>query len=171
MAAGSGEAGRPLTRGERTWLMILYWGLVAACVLFTVVGWRLVRAQELPLRNARTVPATVIRVDVIAHKDAQGRTLQQPIVMYAYEVDGVRYSTDRITLREASRPGRWATDIASRFHAGDTVTAYYDPATPGSAFLITERSWVIYGAFVVPLVVAVLLCLLWPRVLGQARTG
>jgi uncharacterized membrane protein YhdT len=171
MAAGSGEARHPLTRGERVWLMVLYWGLVAACVLFTAVGWRLVRAQELPLRNARTVPATVIRVDVIAHKDPQGHTLEQPIVMYAYEVDGVRYSTDRVTLREASRAGRWAKDIASRFHAGDTVTAYYDPATPGSAFLITERSWVIYAAFVVPLVLAILLCLLWPRVLGQATTG
>ena len=171
MVAGPGEAGRPLTRGERVWLTILYWGLVAACVLFTVVGWRLVRAQELPLRSAHTVPATIIRVNVIAHKDAQGHTVQQPIVMYAYEVGGVRYSTDRVTLREASRPGRWATDVASRFHAGDTVTAYYDPDTPGSAFLITERSWIIYAAFVVPLVVAVLLCLLWPRVLGQARAG
>lgn len=171
MAAGRGEAGRPLTKGERIWLMILYWGLVAACVLFTVVGWRLVRTQELPLRNARTVPATIIRADVIAHKDAQGHTVQQPIVMYAYEVDGVRYSTDRVTLHEASRPGSWARDVASRFHAGDTVTAYYDPAAPGSAFLITERSWIVYAAFVVPLVVAVLLCLLWPRVLAQAKTG
>jgi len=151
--------------------MILYWGLVAACVLFTVVGWRLVSAQERPLWNARAVPATVIRADVIAHKDAQGHAVQQPVVMYAYEVDGVRYSTDRVTLRDASRPGRWATDIASRFRAGDTVTAYYDPASPGSAFLITERSWVIYASFVVPLVLAILLCLLWPRVLGQARTG
>lgn len=171
MAAGSGDAGRPLTRGERIWLAILYWGLVAACVLFTVVGWRLVRAQELPLRNARTVRAAIIRVDVIAHKDAQGHDVQQPIVMYAYEVDGVHYSTDRVTLREASRPGRWAADIASRFHAGDTVTAYYDPVTPGAAFLITERSWMVYAAFIVPLLVAILLCLLWPRVLGQARTG
>jgi hypothetical protein len=151
--------------------MILYWGLVAACALFTVVGWRLLRSQELPLRNARTVPATIIRVDVIAHKDAQGHPVQQPIVMYSYEVDGVHYSTDRVTLREASRPGRWAADIASRFHAGDTVTAHYDPATPGSAFLITERSWLIYAAFIVPLALAVLLCLLWPRVIGQARTG
>jgi hypothetical protein len=135
------------------------------------VGWRLVSAQELPLRNARSVPATIIRVDVIAHKDAHGHIVEQPIVMYAYEVDGVRYSTDRVTPREASRPGRWAKDIASRFHAGDTVTAHYDPAAPGSAFLITERSWMIYAAFVVPLTLAILLCLLWPRVLGQARAG
>jgi uncharacterized membrane protein YhdT len=171
MTAGASEGGRPLTHGERIWLMALYWGLVAACVLFAVVGWRLVRAQELPLRNALAVPATVIRADVVAHKDAKGRTVEQPIVMYAYEVDGVRYSTDRVTLREASRPGRWARNIASRFHPGDTVTAYYDPDTPGSAFLITERSWVVYTAFVVPVVFAILLCLLWPRVLAQARTG
>jgi hypothetical protein len=171
MAAISGDTGRPLTRGERIWLMILYWGLVGACVLFTIVGWRLIRAQEGPLRNARTVRATVIRVDVIAHKDAQGHPVEQPIVMYTYVVDSVHYSTDRVTLREASRPGHWAADVASRFHAGDTVTAYYDPATPGSAFLITERSWLVYVAFIVPLVFAVLLCLLWPRVLGQSRTG
>jgi hypothetical protein len=171
MAANSGNAGRPLTRGERIWLTILYWGLVAACVLFTVVGWRLIRAQELPLRNAKTVRAAIIRVDVIAHKDAQGRDVQQPIVMYAYEVNGVHYSTDRVTLREASRPGQWAKEIASRFHAGDTVNAYYDPGTPGAAFLITERSWMVYAAFIVPLVLAILLCLLWPRVIGQATTG
>ena len=56
-------------------------------------------------------------------------------------------------------------------HAGDTVTAYYDPASPGSAFLITERNWLVYLAFIVPVVLAILLAALWPRVAGQASAG
>jgi hypothetical protein len=165
----SGGPGRVLTRGERIWLTVLYWGLVAACVVFAIVGWRLVQAQEAPLRGAHPVSATILRTDVVTHKDAQGHTVQQPIVMYSYQVDSVHYSTDRVTLREASRAGDWAKGVAARFHAGDTVTAYYDPASPGSAFLITERSWIVYAAFGVPLVLAILLSLLWPRVVGQAR--
>ncbi len=117
------------------------------------------------------IPATILRTDIVTHKDVHGRTVQQPIVMYSYQVDGVHYSTDRVTLREAARTGNWATGVVARFHAGDTVTAYYDPAAPGSAFLITERSWAVYAAFVVPLVLAILLSLLWPRVVSQARAA
>ena len=54
---------------------------------------------------------------------------------------------------------------------GDTVTAYYDPASPGSAFLITERNWLVYVAFIVPVVLAILLAALWPRVAGQASAS
>jgi hypothetical protein len=169
MTATSGGPGRQLTRGEQIWLAALYWGLVAACVIFAIVGWRLLQAQEAPLRGAHPVNAAILRTDVVTHKDAQGRTVEQPIVMYSYQVDGVHYSTDRVTLREAARTGDWATRIVARFHAGDTVTAYYDPAAPGSAFLITERSWEVYAAFVAPLVLAILLSLLWPRVVGQAK--
>jgi hypothetical protein len=168
MTAASSDPARLLTRGERVWLTIIYWGLIAAFVIFAAVGWRLVQAQDAPLRGAHPVSATIIRTDVVTHTDARGRTVHQPIVMYSYQVDGVHYSTDRVTLREASRTGDWATGIAARFHAGDTVTAYYEPATPGSAFLITERSWEVYAAFVVPLVLAILLSLLWPRVARQA---
>jgi hypothetical protein len=171
MTTASGGPTRLLTRGERIWLTIVYWGLVAACVLFALVGWRLVHSQEAPLKGVLPVTAKILRSDVVAHKDAQGHTLEQPIVMYSYQVDSVHYSTDRVTLREASRPGHWAKDVAARFHAGDTVTAYYDPASPGSAFLITERNWLVYPAFIVPVVLAILLAALWPRVAGQASAG
>jgi hypothetical protein len=140
-------------------------------VVFAARGWHLLQEQEGPLRDAHPVRAAIIRTDVVTHKDAKGRTVQQPIVMYSYEVDSVHYSTDRVTLREASRPGSWAADVAARFHAGDTVTAYYDPASPGSAYLITERSWVIYAALIVPALLAIFLSLFWPRVLGQARAA
>ena len=118
MTTASGGPTRPLTRGERIWLTIVYWGLVAACVLFALVGWRLVHSQEAPLKGVLPVTAKIIRSDVVAHKDAQGHTLEQPIVMYSYQVDSVHYSTDRVTLREASRSGHWAKDVAARFHAG-----------------------------------------------------
>jgi Protein of unknown function (DUF3592) len=168
MMTGSTTPTRPLTRGERIWLTIVYWGLVAGCVLFALVGWRLVHSQEAPLKGVLPVTATVLRSDVVAHTDPRGNTLEQPIVMYSYQVDGVRYSTDRVTLREASRSGHWAKDVAARFRAGDTVTAYYDPTSPGSAFLITERNWLFYLALIVPVVLAIALAALWPRVAGQA---
>jgi hypothetical protein len=171
MTTPSGSPTRPLTRGERIWLTIVYWGLVAACVLFALVGWRLVHSQEALLKGVLPVAAKIIRSEVVAHKDAQGHTLEQPIVMYSYQVDSVHYSTDRVTLREASRSGHWAKDVAARFHVGDTVTAYYDPASPGSAFLITERNWLVYVAFIVPVALAILLAALWPRVAGQASAS
>jgi hypothetical protein len=171
MTATSDGDAHAVTRGDRIRLTVLYWGFVIACLVFAAVGWRLVRAQEMPIRNAHPVTAKIIRVDVIAHQNSRGRTLQQPIVMYSYQVDGVHYSTDRVTVLEASRSGHWAADVASRFHSGDSVTAYYDTAAPGSAFLIEERSWTIYASFIVPLVIAIALACLWPRVIGHLQRG
>jgi hypothetical protein len=163
MAAPSDGETRPLTRAERIRLGILYWGFVGACLVFAAVGWRLVRVQEIPIRNSVPVTAMVDRVDVVTHKDGRGATVQQPVVLYSYQVNGVHFSTDRVTPHDASRSGAWAAGVASRFHAGQTVTAYYDPADPGSAFLIAERSWAVYASFVVPLAIAVVLISLWSR--------
>ncbi len=117
------------------------------------------------------MPATIIRVDVIAHKDAQGHTVQQPIVMYAYEVAAVRYSTDRVAHCVRRPAPDAATDVALRFHAGDTVTAYYDPDTPGSAFLINRAQLDHSRCIRCPAGGRGTAALLWPRVLGQARAG
>jgi Protein of unknown function (DUF3592) len=170
MTASDSEA-RPITRAEHIRLAVMYWGFLIACLVFAAVGLDLVRAQEMPIRNAHPVTATIDHVDVVTHKDTRGRPTQQPIVLYSYQVNGVHYSTDRVTLRDASRSGSWATDMAARFHAGETVTAYYDPADPGAAFLIAERSWAIFASFIVPLAVALVLACLWPRAIRPPSTS
>jgi hypothetical protein len=160
-----------MTRGERTRVVILYWGFVIVCLVFAAAGLRMVRAQEIPIRDGRPVTVAIDRVDVLTHTDARGRTMHQPIVLYSYQVNGIHYSTDRVMLREASRTGPWATDVASRFRVGQAATAYYDPADPGAAFLIPERSWAIYASFVVPLGVALVLACLWPRAMRDSVRG
>jgi Protein of unknown function (DUF3592) len=160
-----------MTRGERVRLAVMYWGFVVACLVFAAVGLHMVRAQEIPIRDARPVSAAVKRVDIVTHKDVRGRPTQQPIVLYSYQVNGVHYSTDRVALREASRSGSWASDVAARFRVGQTVTAYYDPADPGAAFLIPERSWAVFASFIVPLAVALVLAGLWPRAMRDAGTS
>jgi hypothetical protein len=65
------------------------------------------------------------------------------IVVYEYSVDGVEYSSDRISFglsRNSSGGEEETRSAVKRYPKGSTVTVYYDPEDPASATLERQVS-------------------------------
>ncbi len=161
---------RPLTAQERTRATIAYWICVGACVVFAAAAAYIVWLREAPIREARPVAARIEHVEMISRDDGHGHVRTLPLVIYSYTIGGVRYTTSRLTSLATPHGDRWAADVTRRYHQGDSVTAYYNPAEPGSAFLTRERSWGAYAMVGIPLLLALALVLYWPRALPGPRS-
>jgi hypothetical protein len=160
---------RQWTRSERIRAGIAYWVVVAVCLLVAGSGLYLVRLQGALTRTTQPISATIEHVEIISKKDAQGHATRQPLVLYSYTVGGVRYTTDRLTSLSRSHSDAWTTETAHRYHDGQTVTAFYNPLDPSSAFLEREFEWRAYGFLVVPLALALGLILYWPRAFAEEK--
>jgi hypothetical protein len=160
---------RPWTRSERIRAGIAYWIVVAACFIVAGSGWYLVHLQGALSRTTRPISATIEHAEVISKKDSHGHVTKQPLVLFSYTVGGVRYTTDRIMSLNRSHSEGWAAEIAHRYHDGQTVTAYYNPLDPGSAFLERDVEWRAYVFLVVPLALALALIVYWPRAFAEGK--
>ena len=72
-------------------------------------------------------------------RTSKGRhyTEYSPSVRYSYEVNGRQYTSNGVfPLGTESGTREWASGIIDRFKAGMTCTAWYDPASPGDAFIV-----------------------------------
>lgn len=125
-------------------------------------GFYLVRLEDTPVRNADPVPARIEHVEVISRDDGHGHTAKLPLVIYSYSINGVRYTTDRLTSLGRQRGANWIAEVTQRFRPGETVTAHVAKLDPGSAFLIRDYDWRAYAYLVVPLVIALGLAVYWP---------
>lgn len=65
------------------------------------------------------------------------RTLHRQRVTYGYDVAGVSYSSDQVSMgaRTSSSVGAMEQSIVRRYPVGKTVTVYYDPVNPSQAVL------------------------------------
>jgi hypothetical protein len=153
---------RDLTRTERVRAGVAYWIFVVALLAFSGAGWYLVYVEAGPARNTQPVQAKIEHVEVVSAKDASGRPIRRPLILYSYSVGNVRYTTDRITSLGRSHGASWTDDIVGQYHAGQTVTAHVNPFDPGSAFLIQDRDWRAYVFAIIPLVLALGLAAYWP---------
>jgi hypothetical protein len=76
---------------------------------------------------------------VHVHTDSEHRLdetrMHEPTVRYEYEVDGRKYSGDRITLARVARTGDFAAAMLARYPVGEGVRVHYDPKDPKSAVL------------------------------------
>lgn len=153
-----------LTPEDRSRLRVLYWTLIAVCLIFSGAGWYLVLWQSRPLENWIPVTATVRRVDVIEQKDSNGVPTKRAVILYSYTVDSVVYTTDRATPSSDVRDPATVLMLASRLHEGQSTTAYHDPFQPGSAYLVRSRHRILYVLAVGPLLLAVILLANWRRV-------
>jgi hypothetical protein len=153
---------RQWTRAERVRAGVAYWLFVAACLVIAAGGLYLVRLENTPVRNAQPVPATVEHVETISRDDGHGHAAKVPLVIYSYTVNGVRYTTDRLTSLGRQHAGSWTTDMMKQFHPGQTVTAYVAKLDPGSAYLIRDYDWRAYAFLIIPIVAALALALYWP---------
>jgi hypothetical protein len=152
---------------ERARMKVLYWVLVAVCIVTSGVGWYLIQWQRIPVEHSVPVQATVRSVSVLTQDDGKGHVTKHPLVLYSYEVGGVAYTTDRIVPATDRKDGAAAAALIGRLHEGDLITAYYDSMQPSSAYLVREHTWLLYLYSIGPLVLALFLIFNWPRV---ART-
>ena len=67
-------------------------------------------------------------------------TTYAPVVRYQYNFAGSDHMGSEVTAIPISASRNWAEDLRQRFHPGDIVTAYVNPAKPSSAFLVRDLS-------------------------------
>jgi hypothetical protein len=80
-------------------------------------------------------------------------TTYKPVVEYRYHVDEDTYTAGIVypggTPHKSDRG--WAESVVSDYQQGETVTAYYNPATPDDAYLVRRRDMTKFALVVVPL--------------------
>lgn len=66
-----------------------------------------------------------------------GRVKSIPSVLYEYEVNGQKYSSNRLMSMSMSVAGnvKLVEKYVSRYRVGETITVYYDPNNPSDAVL------------------------------------
>ncbi|MEW6084824.1 MAG: DUF3592 domain-containing protein [Chloroflexota bacterium] len=69
----------------------------------------------------------------------QSELEEWPMVTYEYEIDGVKYVSNRVRVEDVSGPttgGGWYTkQLFKRYPKGSTVTVYYNPKNPKESAL------------------------------------
>lgn len=122
--------------------------IALSAVLAVVFGTWLVVVASDEITSARavkkwpTVPGTILQSEVI------GDRAIRPVVVYQYRVGDSMYS-DSSSLgipsfgNRRSRRNESET-IAAEYKVGDTVTVYYDPATPARSTLYAREDWSSY---------------------------
>jgi hypothetical protein len=121
--------------------------LAAAMILPVWIGYEGARVLWIARsRAARYAPvqATVLTTTVDSRRSLRGGVSYLPRVRYRYVVEGTTYHSDRTTLLDLSSSRSWAERIASRYHPGEPVTAYYDPARPEEAYLLAATGGLPY---------------------------
>ena len=113
---------------------------VAFGLIFVAFGGWMTYVQYSRLLTYRPVPAVVLFSTVISHRGSKGGTSYSPSVTYRYTVADREHVSTHATILDESRTGSWAQRIASRFHPGDTVQAWFDPAHPDRSYLVHEPS-------------------------------
>jgi hypothetical protein len=85
------------------------------------------------------VPATVISSDVGTVHHSKGDSYK-PVVVYSYRFDGFQFQAATVTPIDISAGQAWAQSIVSRYHPGNTTTAYVNPDDPNRAFIYRQVS-------------------------------
>lgn len=125
-------------------------------------------ADSASLDNHVEVTAEVVGTGVEQVESSRGRDAYIPTVTFQYRFQGTGYTSNR--LYPGSEQPRYgdretARSFVSEYTAGETVTAFVDPESPGEAYLEATRSGQATGA----LVAGVLVSLLGGVGLWQAR--
>jgi hypothetical protein len=112
-------------------------------LVFMAVGVGLGWSQHRAIRRATPVDAVVLETRIETHRSTGSHghtrsTTYSPVVRYRYAVGGVAHEANRVLPLDISSGHAWASGIVSRFPLGHTVQAWYDPASPGDAFLLRD---------------------------------
>lgn len=123
---------------------------VALCLVFFAIGARLLWVQEARLMGYTPVQVTIdaARIDEIT--DAGGDRRFRPVVAYHYELDGRRFTGERVTPLNTSGGRVWAEQQIADYRVGKVHTGWHDPALPHESFLSRERAALPYLFMMVP---------------------
>jgi hypothetical protein len=124
--------------------------LAVLCAVFAAVGVGTVTTELVRLVTWRPVTATVLSTDVRLERGAKHPTFR-PVVVYRYDVDGRDYQADRVTPVAYAGSRGWAEAAVRPYEPGQTVTAYVNPANPGSAYLLHGFDFRLFPILAVPL--------------------
>ena len=115
------------------------------------IGVRGLYDQHWRLRNYVPVEAVVLEVGVEDHPTSRGGSTWEPMVRYAYQVQGTDYQGRQVLPVEYRSSDAWAARVAGQFQVGQRVTAYHHPLHPERAFLVRERGGVWVWFILIPL--------------------
>ena len=117
----------------------------------SAMGVRGLYHQHWRLRTYVPVEAVVLEVGVEDHPTSRGGSTWEPMVRYAYQVQGTDYQSRQVLPVEYSSSEAWAARVARRFQVGQRVTAYHNPRHPERAFLVREWGGVWVWFILIPL--------------------
>lgn len=128
-------------------------GFAAFACIFIAVGGGMAWSQATKLTSWQPVAAKVVSSEVTSRHGSKGGTTYKPLVRFTYQVGGIEHSADTAMPIDMSTSGSaWAQRIVARFPAGSQTTAYYDPRSPGDAFLVREANVFPYLIILFPMV-------------------
>jgi hypothetical protein len=123
------------------WLFI-----VIGSVAVGVGGWMLaksLRTEHWPVTNG------IVRSShTESHSDNDGGTTYSAEVAYTYQVAGVNYDGDKVSIGQMSASSDYAQGIANRYPAGRKVFVHYSSTNPAEAVLesgIHGGTWICLG--------------------------
>ena len=134
-------------RRSSAWLL---GSAVVFCLVFLSIGARLLWVQEAALMSYTPVRVTVDATRIDELTDNEGVRSYRPVVEYHYELDGRRYTGERVTPLNTSGGARWAEQRVTDYRVGRTYTAYHDPSRPAESFLARERTVLPYLFIMIP---------------------
>jgi hypothetical protein len=127
----------------RAGLVAVSTGFGLGVTLLALAIWRLARqASRWPVARGRVIRSGVEEFE--SWDDDSGsrraRLRYRAALMYTYEVDGVTYQGDRLTLGtySSSSPGR-ARRTTAKYPLGSEVEVHYNPLSPGES-VVDPRS-------------------------------
>lgn len=112
-------------------------GFAGFACLFMMIGAGMAWSQAAKLGGWLPVTATVAGGEVTVNRDSDGDTYT-PVVHFTYRVGGVEHTAHTPQPLEISGDHGSAQRVVARFTPGQQVTAWYNPAAPGEAYLIRE---------------------------------
>jgi hypothetical protein len=141
-----------LTAAQRRSTAWLLTGGIAMCLVFLVIGARLLWVQESRLTRYVPIPMTVDSTGMAVMPDKDGEnSFYQPVITYHFEHAGRVYAGSRVTPLNATGGRRWAEQTLAQYAVGRTYLGYHDPDRPGDAFLARERSALPYLFMSIPI--------------------
>lgn len=132
-AAISSEATK---KGVPRWAIALFSGvfLVVGAGAFYAIGVR-PALKLLAARDWREVGCTVVSSEVRSHR-GDDSTTYSVYILYAYEVDGREFRSDRYDFMGGSSSGyEGKAEVVARYPPGSPARCFVDPANPGEAVL------------------------------------
>ena len=108
--------------------------------------------QERRLRVAQKIPAVIESSVVESHRGNKGGTTYSPKVCFRYRVAGSDYHGDDVYPLNSSSGADEAEAVVQQFRPGQEVTAWYDPSTPSTAFLVRRCSFFPYIFMLFPMI-------------------